>query len=175
VLRLYNNVLAYVFLLTSRWPGVIFNEGPNDQLSLAIDHVPLNRASVFFRIVLVIPGSIVSGVLSFGSYPFLVVMWLWGLVTGREPQVLHQTLALVLRFQIRFQAYTYMLSPTQPFQNLMGDGIAGAGETEDSAQSSESRPTSSLPTTWLVVKDTRAYVVAVIVLGVVLYMVRAHG
>ena len=48
-LRLYANILAYAFLLTSRWPGLVFDEGAHDQVSLSIDHVPLNRAAVFFR------------------------------------------------------------------------------------------------------------------------------
>jgi len=168
-LRLYANILAYTFLLTSRWPGLVFEEGAHDQVSLSIDHVSLNRAAVFFRLVLAIPGSIVSGVLSLGAYPFLFVMWVWGLFSGREPEALHQALALVLRFQIRFQAFAYLLTPTQPFRGLMGDGDAGAVPTPVNTPGSE-LATSSLPTTWFIAKNARTMMIVVIVLGVVLYV-----
>lgn len=171
-LRLYANVLAYVFLLTSRWPGLVFDEGPHDQLSLSIDHVDLNRAAVFFRLILAIPGSIVSAVLSFGSYPVLFVMWVWGIFTGREPVALHQALVLVVRYQIRFQAYAYLLSPTQPFQSMLGDGDAGASSPMTAVSQSEPAPTSSLPTTWLIVKNARSTMIAIIALGVVLYVLQ---
>ena len=168
-LRLYANVLAYLFLLTSRWPGLVFDEGAHDQVSLSIDHVPLNRTAVFFRLVLAIPGSIVSGVLSLGSYPFLFVMWVWGIFSGREPEALHQALALVLRFQIRIQAYAYLLTPTQPFRGLVGDGDAMVGSPPNTTWGTEPAATSSLPTTWLVAKNAKTMMVIVIVLGVVLY------
>jgi hypothetical protein len=174
-LRLYANVLAYVFLLSSRWPGLVFDEGDHDQLSLRIEHVPLNRAAVFFRAVLAVPGSVVSGVLSFGSYPILFVMWCWGLVAGREPTFLHQALALVLRFQIRFQAYVYLMTPTQPFRGLMGDGEAIVSSPNSTSDLSVGMTTSMLPTTWPVVKNAKNLIVAIIVLGVVLYVLRGHG
>jgi hypothetical protein len=169
-LRLYANVLAYVFLLTSRWPGLVFDEGSHDQVSLEIDHVELNRAAVFFRLILAIPGSIVSTVLSVGSYPFLFVMWVWGIVTGREPVALHQALALVVRFQIRFQAYAYLLSPTQPLQGMLGDGDGGTSISSVASSEPGLAPTSSLPTTWLITKNARTMTIVIIVLGVVLYV-----
>lgn len=168
-MRLYANILAYVFLLTSRWPGLVFEEGTHDQVSLSIEHVSLNRAAVFFRILLSIPGSIVSVILSLGSYPLLFVMWVWGLVTGREPVPLHQALALVLRFQVRFQAYAYLMTPTQPFHGLMGDGESSADLPKTIVENSETPATSSLPTTWLVTKNTKTLTVVIIVLGVLFY------
>jgi hypothetical protein len=168
--RLYANVLAYAFLLTSRWPGLVFEEGAHDQVSLAIDHVSLNRAAVFFRVVLAIPGSLVSVVLSLGSYPFLIVMWVWGLLSGRETEALHQALALVLRYQIRFQAYAYLLTPTQPFRGLVGDGDASVAMSTPNTSDSALPATSSLPTTWLIAKNARTVLVIIIVVGLVLYV-----
>jgi len=170
-LRLYANILAYAFLLTSRWPGLVFDEGGHDQVSLSIDHVPLNRVAVFFRLIMAIPGSIVSGVLSLGAYPILFVMWVVGIVTGREPRAFHQAVALVFRFQIRFQAYAYLLTPTQPFLGLMGDGDGDAVTVSSPAVTSGPElATSSLPTTWLIAKNARNLTVAIIMLGVVLYV-----
>ncbi len=175
-IRMYANISAYTLLLVPRWPGVVLREGPNDQLSLAIEHVSLNRAAVFFRMVLLCPAGIVGGVLSIGSYPLLIIMWLWGIITGRVPQPLHQALALVLRYQTRLLAYVLLASPTQPFRGLLGDEVAST--TTSSAPVPLSSSTSSLPTRWLVAKDTRTYVVAIIILGVLLYAVqygRAHN
>jgi len=167
-IRLYATISAYTLLLVPRWPGIVMREGPNDQLSLAIEHVSLNRAAVFFRVVLGYPAGIVGGILSFGSYPILIIMWIWGVIAGRVPQPLHQALALVLRYQTRLMAYFLLASPTQPFRGLLGDELVGA-TTNSMESTSASSSTASLPTRWLVAKDTRTYVVAIIVLGVLLY------
>jgi hypothetical protein len=169
-LRVYSNILAYQFLLTSRWPGIVFEEGTNDQLTVRIDHVPLNRAAVFFRIILGYPAVIVGGILSIGSYPLLVVMWFWGLLAGREPQPLHQTLALILRYQVRIQAYVLLLTPTQPFRGLFGDETQTTPSALDVPDGASS-PLLELPTNWRVARDTRTYVIVTIVLGAFLYVI----
>jgi hypothetical protein len=176
-IRLYSTISAYTLLLIPKWPGLVFHEGPNDQLALVIEHVSLNRAAVFFRIILVYPAGIVSGILSIGSYPLLVIMWFWGLITGRIPEPLHQTLALILRYQTRLLAYVLLTSPTQPFRGLLGDGVASSPSIPNAGSGESDVATSSLPTRWVVAKDTRTYVIVALVLGVVLYAVqygRAH-
>ena len=176
-IRMYYTISAYTFLLLPRWPGLVLREGPNDQLSLAIEHVSLNRAAVFFRIVLAYPAGIVSGILSIGSFPLLVIMWVWGIIAGRVPQPLHQALALILRYQTRLLAYVLLASPTQPFRGLLGDEVAASSSTLHIDTPASTASTSSLPTHWLVAKDSRTYVIVAIVLGVLLYAVqygRAH-
>ena len=179
-LRLYVNILAYQYLLVARWPGVTFHQRPTDQATVAIDHVGLRRWSVFFRIVLSYPANLVSAVLSFGTFPLLVVMWLWGLVAGREPKPLHQALALILRYQIRYQAYVCLLTPTQPFRGLFGDGVVPSMVTvrdgTDSTLTPAAVPTSAqpLPTRWLVEKATKVALIVAVVLGVLVYAVSAQ-
>jgi hypothetical protein len=193
-LRLYANVLFYACFLTSRWPGISFNPKPNDQVTLDIDHVNLNRWAVFFRYPLLIPSAIVGGLLFYGSYPVLVVMWLWGTITGREPRPLHQALSLALRFQIRYQAFASMMTPTQPFKGLFGDGkILPSTEVATSVgldpttspqvalPQSVSPPTPSTPTQmttsafeltnrWFVVKGAKVVLIVILVLSIPAYV-----
>ncbi len=179
--RFYANVLGYEYLLLARWPGVAFHEKPRDQVSVEIDHVRLRRWAVFFRFVLGYPANLVSGLLSLGSLPLLVVMWVWGVVAGREPRCLHQAMALVLRYQLRFESYWCLLTPTQPFRGLYGDGAAPATELAnpsleaEGASSAGGSSTSSppRPTTWLVTRATKVALTLVLVLGVPVYAASA--
>jgi hypothetical protein len=192
-LRLYANVLSYAYFLTPRWPGIAFSAKPSNQVTLEIDHVKLRRAAVFFRVILVYPANLVSGLLFLGVLPFVAVMWLWGIVAGREPRSLHQAVALVLRYQIRLQAYSTLLTPTQPFRGLFGDGVDSVASapvvpaappptsplsfgapslTTDvtSSPAGDDSRSPALPTRWIVSKAARAFVVVALVLGVPVYI-----
>ncbi|MCU1363111.1 MAG: putative transrane protein [Acidimicrobiaceae bacterium] len=187
-LRFYANLLAYAYYLTPRWPGIAFSPQSPHQVTLEVDHVKLRRAAVFFRIILGYPANLVNGLLVLGALPVLVVMWLWGIVAGREPRALHQALALVLRYQIRFEAYGALVTPTQPFRGLFGDGVT-SNSTPDTPTALLSAPlsvgssvadlapvapvdpaTSPLPTRWFVSKVARAVVIVILVLGVPVYI-----
>ena len=188
-LRLYANVEAYTYLLIRRWPGVTFNEKPDDQVSIEVDHVGLRRWSVFFRLVLALPAAFVWNALYLGSIPLLVVAWVWGILTGREPRPIHQSLALVLRYQLRLQAYCALLTPTQPFRGFLGDGLpprsainndsvsppsSNLGALPSSAdpsvaeRSSEATP-STLVTRWPVSRFAKVLMVVMLIAGVPLY------
>lgn len=193
-LRLYANVLYYACFLTSRWPGISFNPKPNDQVTLDIDHVNLSRWSVFFRYPLLIPAAIVGGLLFYGSYPVLFVMWFWGTITGREPRPLHQALSLALRFQIRYQAYALIMTPTQPFKGFFGDGrdsisrefaastgvdssnVAQGAPSQDAASAVPyastlaAASTSSLASRWYVVKGAKVVLIVMLVLSIPAYV-----
>jgi hypothetical protein len=188
-LRLYANVYAYCYFLTTRWPGIAFSPKPGEQVTMAIDHVRLNRAAVFFRYILAFPASVVNELLTIGIIPFVAVMWLWGIIAGREPRALHQAIALVLRYQIRLQAYSLLVTPTQPFGGLLGDrssptatsaapstppplGSLSSGPSTSSTASEASSPavdaaaTPALPTRWIVRKAARVIVIISLVLAV---------
>lgn len=195
-LRLYANVVSYAFLLTSRWPGISFNPKPNDQVTIDIDHVELSRWAVFFRYPLLFPGNIVGALLAYGSYPVLFVMWIWGIIAGREPRALHQAISLVLRYQIRYQAYVSMLTPTQPFKGFLGDGVyptsspvvipasveatelapgaapSVAGSMAQVVTPATAGPAATSPLTdhWFVVKGAKALVVIMLVLSIPAYV-----
>jgi hypothetical protein len=192
-LRLYANVTAYAFFLTSRWPGISFNPKPNDQVTIDIDHVDLSRWAVFFRYPLLLPANVVGGLLAYGSYPVLSVMWIWGIITGREPRALHQALSLVLRYQIRYQAYVSMMTPTQPFKGFFGDGdvltpqavtASTSAEASELATAVTSGVAGSIPTVgatatppatspltnrWYVVKGAKVLLVIMLVLSIPAY------
>ena len=186
-LRYYSNVQGYAYLLTSRWPGFVFDAKPDDQVTIGVDHVNLRRWSVFFRFILAYPAMLVGTLLGSGSYPLLVVMWLWGVVSGREPRALHQAAALVLRYQLRLFAYACLLTPTQPFRGFLGDDeeqktpVAEASPASSpltsldggavGAPSSSATPLTQAPlaTRWLVTKAAKVVMVLVLVIGLPTY------
>ena len=191
-LRLYANTQAYWYLLVRRWPGITFSAKPNDQVSIDVDHVRLRRTSVFFRFVLMVPASLVGNALNLGTFPLVFVAWVWGVLGGREPGPLHQALALVLRYQLRLQAYWTLLTPTQPFQGFLGDGLETRPRTSDVAvvptssthggasssgvelvgtegASKEPANPAALTTRWFVSKAAKVLTVLTLVSGAVLY------
>jgi hypothetical protein len=168
-LRFYANVTAYAYLLTNRWPGIVWSGDSDEQVTIEVDHVGLRRWAVFFRFVLAIPASIVSEALGIGVYLVIVVMWFWGVIAGREPRMLHQAMSLILRYQLRLFAYASLLTPTQPFQGFLGEG-----EEQKSSESdpSDVAPTgTALPTRWLVAKSAKVVVIVVLAMSVPLYFV----
>jgi hypothetical protein len=118
VLRYY----AYFYLLTDVYPPFTLDDVPDYPVRLAIpERQRLNRAAVFFRFILAIPGMIVCTVAMEGASSIvLFVAWLLALVNGHLPRPLHQALTALLRYQIRFYSYYWMLTPAYPW-GLFGD------------------------------------------------------
>lgn len=191
-LRLYANTQAYWYLLVRRWPGITFSAKPNDQVSIEIDHVSLRRWSVFFRLVLMVPASFVGNALNLGAIPLVLVAYVWGVLIGREPRSIHQALALVLRYQLRLQAYWTLLTPTQPFQGFLGDGLeapsrtsvvnvvptsSAIGATYSSSvepavserSSMDTATPAALTTRWFVSKPAKVLMVLTLAAGAVIY------
>jgi hypothetical protein len=90
-------------------------------------------------------------------------MWIVGIVTGREPRALHQALALILRYTIRFEAYFFLLTPTQPFQGFLGD------EDDIGTSAPLGSDVVPLPTRWSVVKAAKVFVVIALILSAPVY------
>lgn len=113
---------AYLYLLTDVYPPFTLDDVPEYPVRLAIpDGQRLNRAAVFFRFILAIPGMIVSAVATEGASSLvLFVAWLIALVNGHLPRPLHQALTALLRYQIRLYCYYWMLTPAYPW-GLFGD------------------------------------------------------
>ncbi len=113
-----------VLLLTDRYPP--FSLTATDY-AVSVDVTPtrLNRAAVFFRFILLIPGLIVLSVVGGGLAIASIVIWLIVLIRGRLPAPLFDAEAAVLRYQVRFYAYAALLTGEYP-RGLFGDGPAVA-------------------------------------------------
>ena len=119
--RLEVRTYAYLLLLTDRYPP-IGGQDPDYPVSVEISRGRLNRAAVFFRMVLIIPASLVAAVLVYGLGPILMIpTWLIVLIGGRMPQPLHQAIAASVRYWARMKAYWYLLTDVYP-AGLFGDG-----------------------------------------------------
>lgn len=107
-------VYAYVALLTDVYPPFALADTPYP-IRIAARPGRLNRLAVLFRSFLLIPASIAVVVVSAGAFTFtLFVAWLIALFSGRLPVSLHYALASALRFYIRLQGYTLMVTSAYP-------------------------------------------------------------
>ena len=99
---------AYLYLLTGVYPPFTLDEVAGYPVRLAVpERQQLNRAAVFFRVILAIPVAIVSTVVTEGASSIvLFVVWLIALVTGQLPRPLHQALTALLRYQAGSTATT---------------------------------------------------------------------
>ena len=122
ILRWYLRVSAYGFLLNDVYPPFSFNDELAYPARLALPEPGrLSRAAVFFRIILVIPAAIVAGVISYGAGTLIAfIAWVITLVAGRLPAPLHEAFTAAVRYETRYYAYWYMLTPTYP-GGLYGD------------------------------------------------------
>ena len=97
---------AYMFLLTDRYPPFSFDDVEYPARPILPDRGPLNRVSVFFRIILAIPAGVFLEIVLNGlTFPLLLVMWFVVLVTGSMPPALYDRVRGLLRYQVRFHAW----------------------------------------------------------------------
>jgi hypothetical protein len=111
---------AYLLLLTDRYPAAGYQD---DDYPVAVTVSPgrLNRAAVFFRLVLVIPAWCVTALLGYGLGPILMVpAWLIVLIRGSMPRPLHEAIAASVRYRAQVKAYWYLLTDVYP-AGLLGD------------------------------------------------------
>ena len=124
VLRYTTRVIAYICLLTDQYPPFELDH-TEYPISVAVAPTKLNRAAVFFRIVLIIPAYLVSAMVLIGLEVVGVFIWLIVLVTGTMPRSLYEAVAATVRYQTRFTAYMMLLTPVYP-AGLFGDRAAVA-------------------------------------------------
>jgi Domain of unknown function (DUF4389) len=134
VVRWQARVYAYSLFLTDAYPPFSLEDEPYP-VRLVTARARLNRAAVFFRLILVIPAVIVLGAALYGMAVLSFFFWLIALVAGRLPHSLHQAIAAVLRFEFRFYGYFYMVTGIYPWWGLFGDPVpvpaAAPGLTAD--------------------------------------------
>jgi hypothetical protein len=175
-LRYNANVISYSTLLIDKWPSINFERQADSLVDVEVNQVRLNRLAVFGRVILMIPAFVVSGLFEFGIYPCLFTMWVLGSITGKVPRSLHQAVATILRYQIRLNAYLFLVTPLQPFSGIFGDGVvvtasvadgrvADATTTDDQA---EHRGTSTASEgSWRIVAGARRLIVVTLVIGLI--------
>ncbi|MFD8782819.1 DUF4389 domain-containing protein [Kitasatospora sp. NPDC059599] len=112
-------VTAYLMLTVDRYPPFAFH-APDYPVQVGLRPGELNRLAVLFRIILVIPASIVQGLLYAGWWMVAFVVWVVVLVLGRMPQPLYEATTAILRYRLRYDAYLVMLSSAYP-KRLFGD------------------------------------------------------
>ncbi|MFE4357712.1 DUF4389 domain-containing protein [Kitasatospora sp. NPDC056800] len=112
-------VTAYLMLTVDRYPPFRF-EVPEYPVQVELRPGELNRLAVLFRIILVVPASIVQGLVYAGWWTVSFVLWLVVLVLGRMPQPLYEATAAILRYRVRYTAYLTMISSAYP-KRLFGD------------------------------------------------------
>jgi hypothetical protein len=82
----------------------------------------VHRLPVLFRAVLLLPAALVLGLANYGLAVLSLFCWLLALVAGRLPAALHEAIAGVIRFQLRYFGYTFVLTSEYPWTGLLGDG-----------------------------------------------------
>ena len=137
-LRWYARVGGYLLLLTDEYPP--FTLGDADfPVRLAVGSGKLNRLTVLFRGILAIPVAVVWLLLSFGlAVSVIFIGWPTALIAGRLPAAVHQALAAVLRYSIRYNGYVYLLTGAYPaglFGDASGHWAGGAGASGEDASS----------------------------------------
>lgn len=120
VVRWQVRAYSYTFFLTGSYPPFSL-EDESYPVRLVTARARLNRFAVFFRLILAIPALIVVGVAGYGLAVMSFFCWLIALVAGRLPESLHQAMAAVVRFQIRFYSYFYLVTGVYPWWGLFGD------------------------------------------------------
>ncbi|MFI8786121.1 DUF4389 domain-containing protein [Streptomyces sp. NPDC055105] len=119
-------VNASATLLVDRYPPFAFS-APQYPVQIELRATPLNRLAVFFRLILLIPAAIVATLVRSGWVTLSWVFWLIALILGRLPAPLYAATAAVVRYSLRLNAYTLLLTPAYP-KRLFGDEPVPAEE-----------------------------------------------
>jgi len=111
---------AYAMLITDQYPPFGFSA---EGYPVGIELAPpgrLNRLAVLFRMILVIPAAILSGLITLGWTLLSFFIWLVVLVTGRTPGPVFDATAALVRYGTRYSAYFWLLTDAYP-SGLFGD------------------------------------------------------
>lgn len=123
VIRWEIRVNAYMFLLTDSYPPFSLEDVDYPVRTILPGGGPLNRVSVFFRIILAIPASVFSQIVLYGlTAPLLFVMWIVVLVTGTMPAALYDAYAALLRYLARYHSWFTMITSEYAW-GMLGDFV----------------------------------------------------
>ncbi len=130
VVRWYARVSASNLLLTDVYPP--FHGDEDIAFPIGVEFPPsgrLNRWSVLFRFILVIPANFVGACIQIGLSAFNVILWIAALILGRLPDPLYRAAATVLRYNTRVFAYAWMLTSEYGW-GWKGDDLAATRPPE---------------------------------------------
>jgi hypothetical protein len=173
-LRWLLRVYAYYFLLTDKYPPFSLDPVPDFPVDVAARPVRLNRAAVFFRLILGIPAAFLLSFVLAGMGVFAIVTWVATLIRGAQPPLFYEANAAGLRYLARFYGYMGMVTSTYPAQ-LMGDTEpvpigAGTGSVPAGGWGAQAvPPAGASPWSLRLTGGARRLMVAFIVVGVVAY------
>jgi len=130
-IRWGTRVSGYAFFLTDEYPPFSLDDDPAYPIKIAIPPGDdLNRLAVLFRIILVIPASIVSTVVGSGVFLIAVASWATISFTGKQPIPLYEAIRVVTRYHMRVSGYFSLLTAEYPW-GVMGDTSAAPPESAD--------------------------------------------
>ncbi|GAA1265025.1 hypothetical protein GCM10009665_62920 [Kitasatospora nipponensis] len=113
-------VMASQSLLMDRYPPFALRPPADYPVQLEVRPGELNRLAVFFRLILMIPAAIISGLAWSGWLVLAFFLWVVVLVLGRMPRPVFEATAATLRYRMRFTAYALMLTAAYP-KRLFGE------------------------------------------------------
>ncbi|HEY5438003.1 MAG TPA: DUF4389 domain-containing protein [Acidimicrobiales bacterium] len=141
VVRWLTRVNASNMLLTDAYPP--FNGDEESNYPIGVEFPPsgrLNRWSVLFRFILVIPAYFVGACIQVGFFVFNIVLWIAALILGRLPDPMYRAAATGLRYNARLYSYAWMLTSEY--------GWGWKGDDVLATQSSIAAPTTEGPSSY---------------------------
>jgi len=130
-IRWSTRVSGYAFFLTDEYPPFSLDDDPAYPIKISIPAGgDLNRLAVLFRIILVIPASIVSSVVGSGVFLIAVASWATITFTGKQPAPLYEAIRVVTRYHMRVSGYFSMLTAEYPW-GVMGETSAALPGSAD--------------------------------------------
>lgn len=111
--RFHGRVLAYLALLTDRYPSTVDEQGVHLEIDYPDAEHDLNRWLPLIKWLLVLPHLVVLAVLGVLAFVSVIVAWFAILLTGRYPRSLFDFVVGVWRWGLRVQAYAFLLVTDQ--------------------------------------------------------------
>jgi hypothetical protein len=120
-IRYSTRVSVYASFLKEEYPPFTFAttfEDPGDDPRVRVDFAAetegRNRLTIFFRLLLAIPHIIVIVLIGFVAFFVYLIAWFAVLFTGKWPVGLRNFVVGLTRWNMRLNAYMYLLTDTYP-------------------------------------------------------------
>ncbi|WP_051969790.1 DUF4389 domain-containing protein [Kitasatospora azatica] len=115
-----SRLMASQTLLIDRYPPFSLRQPRDYPVRIEVLPGRLNRAAVFFRLILMFPAAIINSLASAGWFVLAFFFWLWVLIAGEMPHPIFEATAAVVRYRMRFTAYALLLTAAYP-KGLFGE------------------------------------------------------